>query len=204
MLNRWFGFGLMAGAAFAAAGCGLLTSAPVREIERSIPAIAALIDSECYEWRSFEWAREQYMLERWVCTGEITKASIGDCQSSVVGTQWEVRVPNASATIGVDYFFDETANPSLADISCGVTFPAELAGAGAAAVRQVAARRGLRGPFRPGEHGFSAPTVIQFWTDERNRPSVILYDDRVPDGRQGAKMVRLSPVVRPQPHYPGG
>jgi hypothetical protein len=200
MRDRSFGFGLVAGSALAAASCGLAGSTPVWEVQASVGGIAFLIETECFEWRSFDWARAQYLQERAACIGEITSASIGDCRANVTGTEWEVRATNAPATFGMLYFFDEVAEPTREEASCHVTLPREFAREGSAAARQVAARWHLRGPYRSGEHGFSIPTLLEYWVDERNRPALGVLDDRGSGDREGITLVRYQQSIRPVQH----
>ncbi len=202
MRNRSLGFWLVAGPALAAASCGLAGSAPIREIQASVAGIASLIEAERFEWRSFDWAKAQYLQERANCIGEITKASIEDCRARVTGIEWEVRATNSPTNIGMLYFFDEIAEPTLEEASCDVILPPEFVRAGSAAARQVAARRHLRGPFRSGERGFSTPGLVQYWVDERNRPTLGVLDDRGPvGGRGGISLIRYPQVRRSEPQY---
>jgi hypothetical protein len=134
-----------------------------------------LFEAECLDWRSFGWAKRKYESERAACIGEISEASIGDCQANVTGVEWGVPTNDAQATLMLSYFFDEVKHPSKASAMCDMTAPQELGTALKTAARDLASIHHFVGPFRSGERGFSRPTLTEYWTDRRGRPRIGIF-----------------------------
>jgi hypothetical protein len=194
----WIGFGLATASVLAVmVSCGVINAnaPPIREVDGSVAGIESLLEGECFEWRSFDWARNEYLRDRASCIGEISPRSIQDCHANVTDTEWSVEATNSSAAFGVTYFFDEVSEPMLDDTSCNITVPPELAREGYAAARLVASRHRLKGPFRSGEHGFSTPTLREYWVDRRNVPVLGLLDGRSGTDRTGIHLIRYPNIM---------
>jgi hypothetical protein len=158
------------------AGCGAGPNPnSAQEIPASASGIASLFEAECLDWRSFDWAKRNHETERAACIGEITQRSIEDCRANVTGADWTVPVKAASVSFKVSYFFDEVEHPVRAKAMCDVRVPKELGKSAEAAVRELAAKHRLIGPFASGERGFSRPTLKEYWADDRGRPRIGVF-----------------------------
>lgn len=183
---------------FVAASCGTSHEHKVVPTDASEAGISHLFEQECFDWRSYDWAKEKYLAAREECQrgAIISESDAANCLANVTSIEWQVPITanqSAPANLDLDYFFDETPEPTLADATCIIKIGKELSADAISAAQTVAKSQKLIGPFKAGEHGLSTPTLQQFWMNSENRPVIGIFAEQ--DG--GIKMVRYHANMRP-------
>jgi hypothetical protein len=151
-------------------------------VSLSSVGLSSLIEAECFEWRSYPWARQNYLIERDNCWG--SEGDIEDCQARISDEDWLVQTNDPKTKFKLSYFFGlEVKEPKRDKTSCSVLVPDDVKGRLLAAAQSVAQRRNLDGPFKNGEKGFSIPTLERFWTDKSGNPAMAIFSHEQDDSQ---------------------